>query len=77
MECHYEKRKDGVSCKVWVSFEGGSWNQRLVLLGYSFRGRLGEAGMNYGLHTVMREGEFSSGVSLVTNGNSEAKRVGW
>ena len=36
MECHCKKRKDGVSCKVWVSSEGGSWNQRLVLLGYSF-----------------------------------------
>ena len=35
MECHYKKRKDGVSCKVWVPLKEGL-GIRLVLLGYSF-----------------------------------------
>lgn len=61
-----------VSCKVWVPFEGGSWNQ-IGTVAYSFRGRLGEAGTNYGLGAVMRQGEFSSGVSQVTDENSKAK----
>lgn len=42
-----------------------------------FRGRLGEAGINHGLGAVMREREFSNGVSIVANRNSEAKRGGW
>ena len=35
MECHCKKRKDGVSCKVWVPLKEGL-GIRLVLLGYSF-----------------------------------------
>ena len=42
-----------------------------------FRAMLGEAGTNYELGAVMREGEFSNGVSLVTNRNSEEKGGGW
>lgn len=44
---------------------------------FFFRAMLGEAGINYELGAVMREGEFSNGVSLVTNRNSDEKGGGW
>lgn len=61
------RKEDSVLCRVW------GWEIGPVI--YSFRGRLGEAEINDGLGVVMRQGEFSNGVSPAMDWNSKAKGV--